>query len=51
MSLSQKTDFHSMSLRDLSSGTGLSMGALYNYFKSKDELLYMIFSPRTEIYF
>lgn len=44
MSLSQKNGFHSMSLRDLSSGTGLSMGALYNYFKSKDELLYMIFS-------
>jgi AcrR family transcriptional regulator len=44
MTLSQKNGFHSMSLRDLSSETGLSMGALYNYFKSKDELLFMIFT-------
>ena len=31
-----------MSLRDLSAEAGLSMGALYTYFKSKDELLHMI---------
>ena len=31
-----------MSLRDLSSGAGLSMGALYSYFSSKEELLRMI---------
>ncbi len=30
-----------MSLRDLSAEAGLSMGALYTYFKSKDELLHM----------
>jgi AcrR family transcriptional regulator len=31
-----------MSLRDLSAEAGLSMGALYTYFKSKDEMLHMI---------
>jgi TetR/AcrR family transcriptional regulator, cholesterol catabolism regulator len=34
--------FQAMSMRDLSSETGLSMGALYGYFKSKDELLAII---------
>ena len=34
--------FQSMSLRDLSRETGLSMGALYSYFSSKDELLDII---------
>jgi len=31
-----------MSMRDLSAEAGLSMGALYSYFSSKDELLDMI---------
>jgi AcrR family transcriptional regulator len=31
-----------MSLRNLSDGAGLSMGALYSYFSGKDELLAMI---------
>jgi TetR/AcrR family transcriptional regulator, cholesterol catabolism regulator len=31
-----------MSLRDLCSESGLSMGALYSYFSSKDELVLMI---------
>lgn len=34
--------FQAMSMRDLSSETGLSMGALYGYFSSKDELLSII---------
>lgn len=34
--------FASMSLRDLSSEAGLSMGALYSYISSKEELLDMI---------
>ncbi len=34
--------FQAMSMRDLSSETGLSMGALYGYFSSKDELLGII---------
>ena len=38
----QPKGFHSMSLRDLTEHTGLSMGALYAYFDSKDTLLMMI---------
>lgn len=34
--------FQAMSMRDLGSETGLSMGALYGYFKSKEELLGII---------
>lgn len=36
--LSSVKGFQAMSMRDLSSETGLSMGALYGYFSSKDEL-------------
>ncbi len=42
LKLSNEKGFHTMSLRDLSSASGLSMGALYSYFSSKDELLEMI---------
>ncbi len=42
LAISNKKGFHAMSLRDLSEGAGLSMGALYSYFASKDELLSMI---------
>lgn len=34
--------FQAMSMRDLSLASGLSMGALYDYFSSKEELLEMI---------
>ncbi len=40
--LSNEKGFQSMSLRDLSRASGLSMGALYSYFTSKEELLEMI---------
>jgi AcrR family transcriptional regulator len=40
--LSNEKGFQSMSLRDLSRTSGLSMGALYSYFTSKDELLAML---------
>ena len=40
--LSYHKGFQAMSLRDLSRETGLSMGALYRYFASKDELLSII---------
>lgn len=40
--LSNEKGFQSMSLRDLSRTSGLSMGALYSYFTSKDELLTML---------
>lgn len=42
LSLSHRKGFHAMTLRDLSAESGLSMGALYSYFSSKDELLDMI---------
>jgi AcrR family transcriptional regulator len=42
LALSNRTGFHSMSLRDLTTASGLSMGALYTYFDSKDTLLMMI---------
>jgi len=38
-----------MSMRDLSQECGLSMGALYNYFSSKDELLEMLQHQRRSI--
>ncbi len=42
LTLSNEKGFQSMSLRDLSRSSGLSMGALYSYFTSKEELLEMI---------
>jgi len=42
LSLGNTKGFDAMSLRDLSAEAGLSMGALYTYFSSKEELLYMI---------
>lgn len=40
--LSSEIGFPAMTLRDLSRESGLSMGALYNYFSSKDDLLRII---------
>lgn len=42
LKLSNEKGFQTMSLRDLSRSSGLSMGALYSYFTSKEELLEMI---------
>ncbi len=42
LQLSNEKGFQNMSLRDLSKSSGLSMGALYSYFASKDQLLCMI---------
>jgi AcrR family transcriptional regulator len=42
LTLSNEKGFAAMTLRDLSAKTGLSMGALYTYFSSKEELLQMI---------
>jgi len=42
LKLSNEKGFQAMSLRDLCRETGLSMGALYSYFASKDELLKII---------
>ncbi|MCX5883315.1 MAG: TetR/AcrR family transcriptional regulator [Deltaproteobacteria bacterium] len=49
LKLSNKKGFKSMSMRDLSQECGLSMGALYNYFSSKDELLEMLQHQRRSI--
>jgi AcrR family transcriptional regulator len=40
--ISVKKGFTAMTMRDLSNHTGLSMGAMYAYFKSKDDLLNII---------
>jgi AcrR family transcriptional regulator len=42
LKLANSTGFEAMSLRDLSKEAGLSMGALYAYFDSKETLLMMI---------
>ncbi len=39
LKLCNRTGFAAMTLRDLSKEAGLSMGALYTYFTSKEELL------------
>lgn len=40
--LASKSGFDAMSLRDLSQSTGISMGGLYNYIRSKDMLAQMV---------
>jgi AcrR family transcriptional regulator len=42
MKISNKKGFQAMSMRDLSRETGMSIGALYAYFSSKEELLEML---------
>jgi TetR/AcrR family transcriptional regulator, cholesterol catabolism regulator len=42
LALANKKGFAAMSLRDLSARTGLSMGGLYAYIRSKDELAALI---------
>lgn len=42
LKIGNEQGFQAMSMRDFSKETGLSMGALYSYFASKDELLDMI---------
>lgn len=42
LQISNRSSFHSMSLRDLSREAGISMGALYSYIESKEQLLAMI---------
>ncbi len=42
LALSSSKGFQAMSVRDLAKEANLSMGALYSYFKSKEELLAMI---------
>ena len=49
LTLSNQKGFAAMSLRDLSREAGLSMGALYTYFTSKEELLHMIQRQRVVV--
>jgi len=49
LKISNKKGFQAMSMRDLSQETNLSMGALYSYFSSKDELLEMMQHQRRTI--
>ncbi|MGU3495430.1 TetR/AcrR family transcriptional regulator [Xanthobacteraceae bacterium A53D] len=49
LTLANKGGFHSMSLRDLSEQSGLSMGALYAYFDSKETLLLMILGTVSQV--
>ncbi|WP_205666062.1 TetR/AcrR family transcriptional regulator [Aquabacter cavernae] len=49
LALANRVGFHSMSLRDLSTESGLSMGALYAYFDSKETLLLMILGTVSEV--
>ena len=49
LKISNRKGFQAMSMRDLSRETGLSLGALYAYFGSKDELLEMLQHQRRTI--
>ncbi|MDM7935157.1 MAG: TetR/AcrR family transcriptional regulator [Methanothrix sp.] len=49
--ISNEKGFASMSLRDLSREAGLSMGALYSYISSKEELLDMIQKQKRSLVF
>jgi TetR/AcrR family transcriptional regulator, cholesterol catabolism regulator len=42
LEIANRRGFQAMSMRDLSAATGLSLGAMYAYFSSKDELLELI---------
>jgi AcrR family transcriptional regulator len=42
LEVSNRKGFAAMTMRDLSRASGLSMGALYDYFASKEELLAMV---------
>lgn len=49
LKISNRKGFKAMSMRDLSRESGLSMGALYSYFSSKDELLEILQNQRRSI--
>lgn len=49
LKISNEKGFHAMSMRDLSKAAGLSIGALYNYFSGKEELLHMMQQQRRTI--
>lgn len=49
LKISNQKGFKAMSMRDLSRESGLSMGALYNYFSGKEDLLEMLQHQQRQI--
>jgi AcrR family transcriptional regulator len=49
LGLGNEKGFQAMTVRDLSRASGLSMGALYDYFTSKEELLEMVLSTGRQV--
>lgn len=49
LQVSNRKGFQAMTMRDLSQASGLSMGALYSYFSSKEELLEMVQSTGRKV--
>lgn len=49
LDICSKKSFQAMSIRDLSAASGLSRGALYSYFTSKEELLILILTQGRQI--
>jgi AcrR family transcriptional regulator len=49
LNVSNEKSFHAMSMRDLSREADMSIGALYNYFTGKEELLRMMQQQRRTI--
>jgi TetR/AcrR family transcriptional regulator, cholesterol catabolism regulator len=49
LKISNEKSFHAMSMRDLSREADMSIGALYNYFAGKDELLRLMQQQRRTI--
>ena len=49
LAICSKKSFQAMSIRDLSAESGMSRGALYSYFTSKEELLVLIQAQGREI--
>ncbi|MBU2622046.1 MAG: TetR/AcrR family transcriptional regulator [Proteobacteria bacterium] len=49
LKISNKKGFQAMTMRDLSMESELSMGALYSYFSSKEDLLKMLQSQRRSV--
>ncbi len=49
LKISNEKSFHAMSMRDLSREAGMSIGALYNYFAGKEELLRLMQQQRRTI--
>ena len=49
LKISNNKGFQAMTMRDLSSEAGLSMGALYSYFSGKEDLLKMLQNQRRSV--